>query len=198
MLVDYVRVYQATTVTPATPVVAPGQVVNAASLLGDLAPGGLATLYGTNLVDGTPSIDATSGFPTSAGNVTVSVNGVKAPLVYVSPMQINFQIPWEVAPGTSIPVVVTRDVLPSSPENVTIAAPQAPSMFLSEYVSGVAWLTGTGCETTECAVQGEHRTGDQPSASANDAAEGKGSARNRALGHRRIHAAGGGGGRRLL
>jgi uncharacterized protein (TIGR03437 family) len=26
-------------------------------------------------------------------------------------------------------------------------------MFLSEYVNGVAWVTGSGCETTECTVQ---------------------------------------------
>jgi uncharacterized protein (TIGR03437 family) len=153
MFVDYVRVYQATPVSGTTPVIAPGQVVNAASFLGDLAPGGLASVYGTNLADGTPAIDATNGFPTRAGNVTVSVNGVNAPLIYVSPTQINFQIPWEVAPGTLVPVVVSRDGTPGAPENVTLAAPQAPSMFLSEYINGVAWVTGSGCETTECAVQ---------------------------------------------
>jgi uncharacterized protein (TIGR03437 family) len=26
-------------------------------------------------------------------------------------------------------------------------------MFLSEYVNGVAWVTGAGCQGTECAVQ---------------------------------------------
>lgn len=153
MFVDYVRVYQVTPVTAATPVITPGRVVNAASFLADLAPGGLATVYGNNLADSTLTIDATNGFPTKAGNVTVSVNGVTAPLIYVSPTQINFQIPWEAAPGTLIPVVVTRDSTPGAPENVTIAAPQAPSMFLSEYVNGLALVTGSGCETTECAVQ---------------------------------------------
>lgn len=153
MFVDYVRVYQATPVSAGTPVIAPGDVLNAASFVGDLAPGGLATVYGSNLADGTPAIDATHGFPSQAGNVTVSVNGVNAPLIYVSPTQINFQIPWEVAPGTLVPVVVTRDGTAGTPENVTIAAPQAPSVFLSEYVNGVAWVTGAGCQTSECAVQ---------------------------------------------
>jgi uncharacterized protein (TIGR03437 family) len=147
--VDYVRVYQTTPVSATTPVIAPGQVLNAASFVGDLAPGGLATVYGNNLADDTPTIDASNGFPTTAGNVTVSVNGVNAPLIYVSPTQINFQIPWEVAPGTLIPVQVTRDGTPGAPENVTIADPQAPSMFLSEYLNGVAWVTGSGCETAE-------------------------------------------------
>jgi uncharacterized protein (TIGR03437 family) len=153
MLVDYVRVYQPATVTATTPVITPGTVVNAASYLGDLAPGGLATLYGTNLADGTPAVVVTNGFPDLAGGVSVSVNGVPAPLIYVSPTQINFQIPWETPPGTSVPIVVTRDSTPSAAENVTVAAPEAPSMFLSEYINGVAWVTGTGCELTECAVQ---------------------------------------------
>ena len=153
MLVDYVRVYQQTQVSSTTPMITPGQVVNGASYLGDLAPGGLATVYGIQLADGTPTISATNGFPSTASNVTVSVNRVKAPLIYVSPTQINFQIPWETTPGTSVPIVVTRDNTPSEPEYVTVAAPEAPSMFLSEYVNGVAWVTGTGCETSECAVQ---------------------------------------------
>src|ERR1039457_6592339 len=153
MLVDYVRVYQAAQISTTTPVITPGRVVNAASYLGDLAPGGLATLYGSNLADGTPTIVPGSSFPNLAGGVTVSVNGVNSPLIYVSPTQINFQIPWETTPGTSVPIVVTRSGTASAPEVVTIAAPAAPSMFLSEFVNGVAWVTGTGCVATECAVQ---------------------------------------------
>ena len=153
MLVDYVRVYQTTPATATTPVITPGQVVNAASYLGDLAPGGLATVYGSNLADAEHLITASPNFPASAAGVSVSVNGVPAPLIYVSPTQINFQIPWATAPGTSIPIIVTRDSVASAPEQVTIAAPAAPSMFLSEFVNGVAWVTGTGCVLTECAVQ---------------------------------------------
>jgi uncharacterized protein (TIGR03437 family) len=33
-----------------------------------------------------------------------------------------------------------------------VAAADSPSMFLSEFTNGVAWVTGVGCETTECAV----------------------------------------------
>jgi len=153
MLVDYVRVYQTTPVTATTPVITPGQVVNAASYLGDLAPGALATVYGNNLADGTSTIVANPSFPNTAGGVSVSVNGVNAPLIYVSPSQINFQIPWETAPGPSVPVKVTRNTIDSAIEYVTVAAPAAPSMFLNEFVNGTAWVTGTGCVLTECAVQ---------------------------------------------
>lgn len=153
MLVDYVRVYQAAPVAANTPVITPGSIVNAASYLGDLAPGGLATLFGSNLADAEHLVSGAGGFPASVAGVSVTVNGVAAPIVYLSPTQINFQVPWETVPGPDVPIQVTWNQAASEIEAVTVAAPQAPSMFLSELVNGTAWVTGTGCPTTECAVQ---------------------------------------------
>ena len=140
MLVDYVRVYQAAPVADGTPVIAPGSIVNAASYLGTLAPGALASLRGSNLGD-------------PGHTLTVSVGGYAAPLIFLSPSQINFQIPWEVPPNPAVDVKVTRDGIDSEIETITIAAAAAPSVFLSEFNSGLAWVTGEGCATTECAVQ---------------------------------------------
>jgi beta-glucosidase len=153
MLVDYVRVYQAAAVTGETPIITPGSIVNAASYLGSIAPGGLATLYGSNLADAEHLISNVSTFPNSVAGVSVSVNGVKAPLVYVSPAQINFQVPWETPAASSVDIVVTRNNIDSQPETVTVAAASAPSMFLSEFTNGTAWVTGLGCALVECAVQ---------------------------------------------
>jgi uncharacterized protein (TIGR03437 family) len=155
MLVDYVRVYQSVATTAANPAIAPGGVVNTASYLGNLAPGGLATLYGANLADNTYTnvFDSNGGFVKSVGNVTVTVAGTPAALVYVSPTQINFQVPWEVAPGPAVNVVVTRAGVPSQVETVSIAANSAPAMFLEDFTSGIAWMTGPGCEGSECAAQ---------------------------------------------
>jgi len=127
--------------------------VNAASYLVNLAPGALATLYGSQLADGTPTIASASGFPDSAGGVTVSVNNLNAPLIYVSPTQINFQIPWETPVGTAVAVLVTRDKIPSAPVNITLAAAEAPSMFLNDITNGIAWVTGAQCTLVECAIQ---------------------------------------------
>ena len=160
MLVDYVRVYQPIAVSAATPVVTPGAVLNAASYLGDIAPGSLATLAGNNLADntyqGSQLLDSNNHFVTSIANVSVAVNGVNAPLVYVSPTQINFQVPWETAPGTAITVQVTRAGAQSNVETITVASTASPSMFLNNYTTGVAWVTGTateGCPDTQCAVR---------------------------------------------
>lgn len=153
MLVDYVRVYQATAISPSTPVITPGRVVNAASYLGALAPGSIATLYGSNLADMEHVIVGATIFPVSVAGVSVWISAVNAPLVYLSPTQISFQIPWETATGPDVEVKVTRNGADSSIEPITIAEPTAPSMFLSEFSNGVAWVTGAGCATLECAVQ---------------------------------------------
>jgi uncharacterized protein (TIGR03437 family) len=170
MLVDYVRVYQPITVSATTPVITPSGTLNAASYLGDIAPGSLATLFGNNLADGTYQgsqlLNANGAYVTSftspAGD-TVSVNvsangvGVNAPLIYVSPTQINFQVPWETVPSTAVNVQLMRAGVPSNVETITIASTASPSMFLNNYTTGVAWVTGTaseGCPTTQCAVQG--------------------------------------------
>jgi uncharacterized protein (TIGR03437 family) len=150
MLVDYVRVYQAATITATTPVIAPGGVVNGASYLGEISPGSLASVYGTNLADAVRLPQKPDGsFPSSAAGVTVSVGDLNAPLIYVSPTQINFQVPWETAPGLAVPVKVTWNNVDSNVEPVTVTT-ASPAFFLSEFVNGVAWVTGNvadGCPT---------------------------------------------------
>ena len=65
-----------------------------------IAPGSIATLYGTGLATGTAT--ATSfPIPQSLAGASVTVNGVAAPIFYASPSQINFQIPFEVLPGAA-------------------------------------------------------------------------------------------------
>ena len=152
MLVDYVRVYQGSDVSSDTPVITPGQVVNAASRLGTLSPGSLAVVYGSNLADAEHLVYGVQTYPVSVAGVSVSVNRVYAPILYASPTQINFQIPWEIVPGMAVEVKVTRNGLDSNIEPLTIDATTAPSIFLSELINGVAWVTGDGCAATECTV----------------------------------------------
>ena len=154
LVVDYVRVYQKTTVSTATPVIAPGLVLNAASYLGGIAPGSLASIYGHNFADAGVTLQtaADPNFPTSAAGVTVSVDGVNAPIIFISPTQINFQVPWETHPGPAVDVKVTRNNVDSNVETITIAAAASPSVFLRELTNGVAWVTGSGCSSATCGV----------------------------------------------
>jgi beta-glucanase (GH16 family) len=127
MLIDYVRVYNAVNVPSTKPAIAPGGILNAASGLGTIAPGSLVSLYGVNLADATyGSLFESGKFVSSTpSGVSVSVNGKSAPLTYVSPSQINFQLPWEteLAPQT-VNVAVTWNSNTSDMEAVTLRQPR--------------------------------------------------------------------------
>ena len=102
---------------------------NAASV----APGTLVSINGANLAAGTASADLTQPqLPTTLGGVQVYLNGIPAPLTFVSPTQITAQVPWEFTSTTSINAyvrtVMNGTVTFTSPVAVTIVAAN-PGLF---------------------------------------------------------------------
>ncbi len=129
MLVDYVRVYQA--VTAPGPVINTGGVVDAAAFGPALAPGSLASIFGEGLATGVNAgtFDFnTNAFPETASGVRVFVNGAAAPLVYLSPTQINFAVPWDSLVGTPVNVEVSLNGVLSNAVPITLTS-TAPSAF---------------------------------------------------------------------
>jgi uncharacterized protein (TIGR03437 family) len=105
----------------------PNAVVNGASLqAGPVAPGSLITIFGSQLAAAAEAAPSAS-LPRSLGGVTLSINGVPAPLVFVSPSQINAQVPFEVAPGTVTAALQVTGLPPVSIELSIVAA--APGIF---------------------------------------------------------------------
>ncbi|HEY6343698.1 MAG TPA: SBBP repeat-containing protein [Bryobacteraceae bacterium] len=102
-------------------------VVDSASYAPVVAAGGLATIFGYSLAN--TSVSAT-GVPLSGslGGTQVIISGILAPLLYVSPSQINFQVPWKVAGQSEATVVVTTAAGSSSTVNVNLSA-VAPAIF---------------------------------------------------------------------
>jgi uncharacterized protein (TIGR03437 family) len=91
--------------------------------VGSVAPGGLTSIYGSGLAAGTESA---TGFPlpTSLAGASVTVGGFPAPMLYASSGQVNFQIPFEVPPGTAVfTVFVNGAAVASGPLNVLATAP---------------------------------------------------------------------------
>lgn len=82
-------------------------VTDAASYAPRVAPGGLASIFGSNLADSTQQAP---GFPlpTTMAGAAVHINNAVVPLLYVSNSQINFQVPSSLAAGTAS-MYVTRD-----------------------------------------------------------------------------------------
>jgi len=102
-------------------------VSNAAS--GDasaIAPGSIASMYGSGLA---PSIGIANTFPVPAtlGGASVSIDGVSAPLLYASPNQINFQVPFGVSGSAT--VTVTAGGLQTGTKTVPLRN-TAPGIFL--------------------------------------------------------------------
>jgi uncharacterized protein (TIGR03437 family) len=81
-------------------------VTNAASYNQAFSPGEIIAIFGT-VLSGSTTVASTVPLPTSLGGVSVTINGLPAPLYFVSPGQINAQIPYETTPGIAAPVVVT-------------------------------------------------------------------------------------------
>jgi uncharacterized protein (TIGR03437 family) len=89
-------------------------VVSAAnSTAAAIAPGSLATAYGSDLAQGIPG--ATSlPLPTSFGGTSVTIVDSQgatsaAPLLYVNPTQVNFEVPQGVATGDATVTVTSGD-----------------------------------------------------------------------------------------
>jgi len=128
------------------PVVFAGGVVNAASFSKQPPPpGAIAALFGTNLAAG-PVTATVTPLPTILGGVSVLLDGVAAPLFFVSPLQINFQIPWEERGKSSLSVVVQSGTVASTPQTIILSAFN-PGLFATNSQGagqGAILLAGTG------------------------------------------------------
>ncbi|HZS49734.1 MAG TPA: BACON domain-containing carbohydrate-binding protein [Bryobacterales bacterium] len=111
--------------------VSSGGVVNGASFTGGqpIAAGEILSIFGANLASQTASA---AGFPlpTALADCRVQIAGVPAPLLYVSPGQINLVAPTALSnlSGSSTTLVVFNGLLASQPIRVSVAG-QAPGVF---------------------------------------------------------------------
>ena len=94
-------------------------VTNAASFRSDaVAPGSLIALFGSRLAPITAG-PAPVPLPLALADVSVTVNGLAAPLLYVSPNLIDAQVPAGIAPGQAA-VVVRAGGVASQPVSIAI------------------------------------------------------------------------------
>ncbi len=95
---------------------------NAFSYQGVFAPGMSMSVYGTNLAPGTQAASKLP-LPLTMQGITASVNGISAPLYYVSPGQLNIQVPYEIGAGPAIVAVDNGGQVAAFPFTVTMTAP---------------------------------------------------------------------------
>jgi uncharacterized protein (TIGR03437 family) len=97
-----------------------------------VAPGQLLTLYGTTLAPANPASPA-NGFPPSLNGVTVTFNGIAAPILYTSGIQINLQVPYEIAGMSEVTMQVSSQLVspPVSESYILAVAERQPSVFIA-------------------------------------------------------------------
>ena len=85
----------------------PANALNAASFAspGTLTPGGIFSVFGNLLTDGTTAEASGIPLPNRLAEATVLVNGIFAPLFYAAPRQINAQLPVKTPSGSAQLVV---------------------------------------------------------------------------------------------
>lgn len=85
-----------------------------------IVPGELETIWGNGLSVSGPQAATVLPLPSELGGVRVFINGIPAPLLYTSPTQINFQIPYG-ASGAQATVEILPDL--NSAQKITTQVP---------------------------------------------------------------------------
>jgi minor extracellular serine protease Vpr len=120
-----------------TPNVPNGGVLNGAgfdSAVSGLSAGAIASIFGTNLSSAPASgvqpgfVPGTTTLQTTSNGTQVTFDGVAAPLFFISPGQLNVQVPFEVTGKTSVQMVVSLNGAVSPPVTVAISA-ATPALF---------------------------------------------------------------------
>jgi uncharacterized protein (TIGR03437 family) len=115
-------------------------LTNAASFKPSVAPGATLSVFGSELSPVTESASSVP-LPMSASGVAVLVNGVAAPLYYVSPSQLNVQIPYE-TPANSLAVLSVNNNGQVTTQSFQVAA-AAPGIFTTSTGALVPTATAT-------------------------------------------------------
>ncbi|HXJ40254.1 MAG TPA: protease pro-enzyme activation domain-containing protein [Bryobacteraceae bacterium] len=117
-----------------------------------VSPGMLLSVFGANLSNSVQT-GTTNPLPYSLGGVSATINGIAAPLLYVSPGQVNLQVPLEAGSGPGVlginnngsiagmPILIT----PSAPGVATDASHNVvPAATVQPGAYGTLYLTGLG------------------------------------------------------
>jgi uncharacterized protein (TIGR03437 family) len=103
-----------------------GGVVSAASFQGPIAGGELISIFGTNLSTGGPYAASAFPLPVTLGPTDVRIDGILCPLLYVSALQINAQVPNIPSSNSSQTFQLTvgvNSLINAAPVTITNTAP---------------------------------------------------------------------------
>ncbi len=115
-------------------------LTNGASFKQTFAPGMILSVFGSQLATSTLSASSVP-LPVSMAGVAATVNGVAAPLYYVSPSQLNIQIPYDIATNSTATLAVNNNGQVTS-QTFRIAT-SAPGIFADQNSVAVPFGSAT-------------------------------------------------------
>lgn len=147
-----------------------GGLANGASFQTSFAPGMVLSVFGSQLTPASQPTQPAAAVPllTYMDGFSAAINSVAAPLYYVSPNQVNVQIPYETAPGNAVLVVNNGQTTASYTFQV---AASAPGIFMDQNRALVPFSSGHRGDTLILFITGEGQvtptlaTGASPSSS---------------------------------
>jgi uncharacterized protein (TIGR03437 family) len=150
------------------PAITPGQILDNAAFQPTIAPGSIIAIKGTNLMNTTELVNSAQGYDLSSTpfwepvldgvNVSFDVPSAKisvpAPIVAISPSQIDVQVPWELAGQTSAQVKVVIDELVYSPVATATLADYTPAFFANNNIAAALDTNYKPINSSNPAVRG--------------------------------------------
>jgi uncharacterized protein (TIGR03437 family) len=126
---------------PGAPIITSESTVPVYSTATTIESGSWVSIYGTGLASGQAVWKG--DFPTTLGNTTVTIDSKPAYLWFVSPTQINLQVPDDASTGT-VSVVVTTPA--GSATSMVTLSQYAPSfsLFDSKHAAAIVVTSGPG------------------------------------------------------
>ncbi len=136
-------------------------IANAASFApatASIAPGELIVLYGSGLAASTVAMQGGQTFPPTLGGVRVLINGIPAPIYFVSPSQVAALVPMSIRSGPVTIQVINQGV--ASNTIAAFAAPAMPGIFTQSanglgYAAAIHAASGQLVTAANPAVPGE-------------------------------------------
>jgi uncharacterized protein (TIGR03437 family) len=113
--------------TPPVSAITSGGVVNSASFTAAVAAGGLASVWGSYVLD-SPSQATGVPLPTTLAGLSIQIGNTLAPLLYASASLVNLQIPWEAAGQSQVTLSAFLNGQ-SGPAQTAKLVPFAPGIF---------------------------------------------------------------------
>jgi uncharacterized protein (TIGR03437 family) len=130
--------------TFAAPILNAGGTVNNATFAANtpVAPGSLVSIFGAGLSD-TNQTASVVPLPVSLGTTSLTLGGVPMPLIHAFPLQVDAQIPWELAGQSQAQLAIVTDDLSGNTVSVPLA-PVSPGVYAGVLINGTTTLAAPG------------------------------------------------------